>query len=125
MSLDFDKYKTKLTYPKKPDKICPGCGTDLYQSYKKLGAELNFCTKCGFAVKEHFVRLKDQYDRLRDEYNDNLRELDSEFKRDALTEVGLMDHPKMDQIYEYAYDKGNGYSEIFSELETLSHLFKD
>lgn len=57
---------------------------------------------------------------------DSARLMD-EFKRDALAEAGLTDHPKADRIYAYAWQEGHAYgcSEVLSHLMDLADLFLD
>jgi len=125
--MDFDKYtQPNGSYPEKPKRICPGCELNLHNYFKTLGDDLNFCTKCGYDVKEYFKNVFKAYHDKADAYNDKERELYINFKFDALTEVGLIDHPKADEIFDYVWDKchSNGYSEAFNELDEIKHLFK-
>lgn len=49
------------------------------------------------------------------------------FKEDALKEVGLLNHPKADKIYNKAWNDGHayGYGEVLTHLENLAELFID
>ncbi len=53
-------------------------------------------------------------------------ELDAEFKRDVLAEIGFSDHPKADALYEMAYNRGHshGHREVLSEAEDLAELLR-
>ena len=47
-----------------------------------------------------------------------------QFKIDALDEVGLTGHPKAEEFWTKAYDKGHSYgmSEVFNQLEDMADL---
>jgi len=60
-------------------------------------------------------------------YKDELARLDAEFKRDALKEVGLENHPKANKAFAFAWSLGHasGFSEVFSYLEEIAEILKD
>lgn len=49
------------------------------------------------------------------------------FANEALTDVGLLGHPKADKAFALAYDRGHahGYHEIHQELRALAELLLD
>ena len=53
-------------------------------------------------------------------------ELDAEFKRDVLAEIGFPDHPKADLLYHLAYNRGHshGHHSVLSEAEDLAELLR-
>lgn len=65
------------------------------------------------------------YRELRDNWRAKDSELHSQFKKDALEEVGLTNHPKADKIYAFAYEEGHscGLNEVWNYLQNLAELF--
>jgi hypothetical protein len=59
-------------------------------------------------------------------YNAESRQLEAQFKADALEEVGLTGHPKADAVYALAWDYGraSGFSEVMNCLRELADLVK-
>lgn len=55
------------------------------------------------------------------------RRLNEEFKRDALEEVGLTDHPKAEKAWSFAWEEGRsaGRSEVFGYLDRIAEVLKD
>jgi len=66
-----------------------------------------------------------EYRKQLDAYNAEIGRLREEFKHDALDEFGLLNHPKADKIFAYAWEQGHsaGYSEVYNYLSELSDLF--
>lgn len=60
------------------------------------------------------------------ERNRRQAELDAEFKRDVLSQIGVLDHPKADTLYELAYQRGHshGYHGVLDEAEDLAELLR-
>lgn len=60
----------------------------------------------------------------RTEYRKQARKLEDKFKKDALKDVGLADHPRANQIFDYAWDKGHafGYHDVYCHLQDLSEM---
>ena len=126
--MDVNKYKQPDgSYPEKPKRIWPGCELNLHNYFKTLGDDLNFCPKCGYDVKEYFKNVFKAYHDKADAYNHKERELYINFKFDALTEVGLIGHPKADEIFDHVWGKQHsyGYNEVMNELEDIKRLFRD
>jgi hypothetical protein len=53
-------------------------------------------------------------------------ELDAEFQRDVLSQLGLSDHPKADLLFTMAYQRGHsdGHRAVYSEAEDLAELLR-
>ena len=60
-------------------------------------------------------------------YHNDQNRLVELFKKDALKEVGLANHPKSDKIYAKAWENGHsaGYNEVLNHLKDLAELFED
>lgn len=63
----------------------------------------------------------------REEYRKEESRIHNDFRRDALTEVGMLGHPKADKVYALAWENGHayGFREVFSHLQDLAEIFKD
>lgn len=110
-------YKTKLEWPKPPDKKCE-CGKSF------VGEAPNFCSGCGNPIKEEYD--KKYYDFLLklNEYRDNEERLIDLFKIDALEECGLTNHPKAEKAFSMACKRhySNDLQYIFYDLKELAEL---
>lgn len=111
------KYAVKLEYPKVMSYKCQSCN-------KLLGLSSKFCSHCG---------QETNFERLHGERMISIKDWDKEanrmyyiFKEDCLKEVDLENHPKREDIFNFAWEKGHssGYHEVFSYLVDLSELFK-
>lgn len=49
-----------------------------------------------------------------------MRDLHAEFRKDALAYHGLTNHPKVDQIYAFVWDKTGIYQEAHDMLKDIS-----
>jgi len=67
------------------------------------------------------------YDNRLGAYRDMQHRLMMKFEDDALTEVGLADHPKKHVIYSKAWQDGHsgGMSEVFGHLLDLAEFISD
>ena len=120
--LDFDKYKNNVKYPNKKDYKIYECECE-----EKVPKENNFCGSCGADQKERRFNEQSRYDFDYQKYRDAEKERHERFKKDALEEVGLLDHPKADKIYHFAWEHGHscGLYEVYYWLEELSELFEE
>jgi hypothetical protein len=68
---------------------------------------------------------KEQYGKACNEYRRQEREKLEEFKKLAIYDVGLEDHPNADHIYSYAWQEGHasGLYEVYQILSEISKLF--
>jgi hypothetical protein len=110
-------YKNDCPYP---SNTCD-CGKDI--SLSNRFEKNNFCSKCG----KDLNIVKNKIKEMKEAYNKREGEIYIEFKKDALKEVGLTNHPKADKIYSKAWEKGHsaGYNEVFLELQDLAELFTE
>jgi hypothetical protein len=114
----FDKYKNKMKYPVEPRRVCSHCN--------KIFKEGNsFCSGCGHDVGKQREEELESYKIYKDIYNQESKKLYIRFQNDALEEVGLLDHPKADKIFNFAWEQGHslGYSEVYYWLEDIAELF--
>lgn len=49
------------------------------------------------------------------------------FKKEALKELGLENHPKAEKVFDLAWERGHsqGYTEVYLELQELADLLLD
>jgi hypothetical protein len=119
--MDFDKYKNTLEYPGCSIQICPraSCGI----RFEKTD---NFCKGCGFAVGEYLVDQKAKVHAGRLAWGNKEAEINEQFEKDALGEIGLTGHPKAHKALRYAWEHGHasGREEVFNILLGLVDLLK-
>jgi len=117
--LDLNKYKNKYAYPKKFVMVCRVCGN-------RISSKNNFCGDCGNNVADDYKNYKVEHAESIAAYNKEEARLLGLFKHDALDYVGLLDHPRSSDIFNFAWDKGHsyGYSGVLNELEDVCDLFK-
>lgn len=110
--MNFDNYKTKLSWPDRPE--APVLGRNPTPAELRAHAD---------ALEAHEPKVV-EYKRLKTEYQEDEARLAEEFKKDALEEVGLTGHPKADLVYSKAWEAGHssGFSSVFYHLEDLSEL---
>lgn len=115
--MNFDDYENKLEYPKKPIKKCPNCNL----SFKDID---NYCSACGQNLK-FYNDLLEEYRKKLQIYNKKSCDLHDKFKHDALDDVGLLEHPKANQIFSFAYEHGHssGFHDVYYWLSELAELF--
>lgn len=118
--MNFDKYENKLKYPKLLKRFCPECKTG-------FGKQDNFCCKCGNNVKQFWDNVTAEHSLLVTKYNKETERLCNVFKQEALDDVGLLEHPKANDIFYFAWEHGHssGYHEVYYWLQEISDLFKD
>ncbi len=116
---------------KKNDKLMDACIASLPKSdepnksiYEKLRDD-DYKTKLEYVSYKH--RSDVDYVAKREAYKADVSRLNDEFKRDALAEAGLTDHPKADRIFAYAWQEGHsaGFHDVLSHLTDLADLFLD
>lgn len=84
-------------------------------------AQISQAIKRGQPVPETPV---EDWQAARNEHNSETRRLESQFRFDALEEVGLKDHSKADRAYRLAWKQGHsaGLTEVLSLLHDLADL---
>jgi len=110
--MDFDKYKNKENYPekpKKPSKISCKMPTDWREYADRL---------------ESWDIEMVSYNANWKEYNKRSKELQNQFKIDALKDVGLEGHPNSEKVYNKAWEFGhsNGLESVYHYLVEFSEL---
>lgn len=57
-------------------------------------------------------------------YNNRKQELEGEFKKDALEDVGLTDHPAANKAWNFAWEEGHssGMYSVYSFLERIAEV---
>lgn len=63
----------------------------------------------------------------KERYNADLCRRHSEFKHDALEELGITNHPKADKLFELAWSEGHssGYHEVWNIMITWAELIRE
>lgn len=110
--MDFSKYENKIEYVRKPSKPSAS-NIDTAQEAKKFADDM--------VIYES--KLK-EYQEKNEQYQKEQRRIFQQFKVDALEEVGLTNHPKSEQAFNLAYERGHsgGYSDVYNELLDLADL---
>jgi len=90
-----------------------------YDNKIEFKTKKDFTSICGTQIY-HEADHK-EYNKMYREENNRVRE---DFKKDALKEVDLSEHPNRHKIFEKAWDDGhaNGYTSVLDELEELAEL---
>lgn len=117
-----DKIKAgKYDSPKRPQRPTSICINGHYFTTTRSDIP-NFCSVCGVPVKERYEEEMNKYYKEMKEYNRRVVEIRKNFKKDALTSCGLINHPKAEKAFEMAWERGhsNGYTEVVYELEKLA-----
>lgn len=110
--MDYSKYENKLSFPTSPKR--PGLPADrTAASMREYAAMLDLYEVAMTVFRVARVTYREEQWRLNDL-----------FKKDALCEVGLADHPKKDMVFGMAWDRGNseGFQQVFQELVELAEL---
>ncbi len=70
---------------------------------------------------------KETYFESQKAYNKESGKLLDEFRKDLFEEFGVTDHPKVDRVYQIAWEKGHahGLSEVYIEFSDIVELIKD
>ena len=110
----------KQRYYMKVQTICPKCNS----SFDRTDS---YCSKCGTKVDDWFKDEVKKNDLLKKEYAIEDQRLYELFKNEAITEVGLQNHPKCHKIFSYAWGQGHsdGNSEVFNCLSELAEMLRD
>lgn len=110
--MDFEKYENKLEYPTRPKK--PILGKD------HTSKDLDDYKKALQKYEEDMISCKVKEKAYDEEY----RRLYFLFKKDALNDVGLIDHPKAEKVFSLAWEKGHsgGLNDVYCELGELADL---
>jgi hypothetical protein len=135
--MNYDDYKNTKPYPTKAEftttwwyragkavaKRNPGMETEILDprvGAPEGGIELGAC------VKETVVD-KVAYGAALTAYGAETARLEAQFKHDMLIELGVVGHPKADELYSIAWEMGHsaGYSEVASYMWDMVDLIKD
>jgi len=126
----FDYYsKPQTLYPNKKDYITSYVydkGVVLWSgpTWEKNKAEL----------KEEYpnaliqeVLDEDAYKEHQKQYGEETHKLQDEFRKDLFEEFGVMENPKRNKAFYYAWDKGHsaGYSEVYGVFSDIVELIED
>ena len=113
--MDTSIYRNDMDYPSKPKKPY------LARTHTSEDAELYVAS-----LKTWEKEIEIYKEKLA-KFNKRTRELEDQFKHDALDDVGLLGHPKADKIYNKAWEDGHasGLHEVYQELCDLAELFLD
>lgn len=80
---------------------------------------------------EYVQKFQDGLDALRADHDQAIKtylacstSIEAQFKTDALAELALTGHPKANQAFQMAWDRGyaDGYAAVFNELRDLAEL---
>ncbi len=76
---------------------------------------------------DKFDKDMEEFNRMIAERKRKFHELEDAFKKDALEELGLSNHPHADRIYAFAWENGHssGLQEVWSCLQELKNLLED
>ncbi len=109
------EYKNKATYPAPPRLECSKCT-------HKIDSDDNFCSECG--AKNDYQEREKAWKKKTAAYNKKEAKLYKQFCDDALTDLGIKDHPAADRAMYYAYQKGHarGLEEIYIYLSDISYV---
>ena len=122
----YDKIKAgEYDLPPRPKRPKSVCVNGHYFATTHSGTP-NFCPVCGVPVKEQYEKETDRYYKEMKKYNRKVVEIRKNFKKDALTYCGLINHPKAERAFEMAWERGHssGYAEVVHELEELADLLE-
>ena len=125
---DFDAYKVDMPFPNRRN-------FTIYYFYKD-GEVMKFTQQ---PTHETMKKLYDEgwmkqakvddeaHNKARAEYNKAESAMIDQFKRDALDDLGLLNHPKADLLFSKAWEHGHssGLHEVYSWMDDLSDLITD
>ena len=113
--MDTEKYENKMEYPTKVRKpLLPKIHNS--ETVKEYAQKLQ-------VYEEEYAA----YQVILAEYRNETNRLWNEFKKDAIDDVGLLNHPKADKAYNMAYERGHseGLYSIYDELCEIADLLID
>lgn len=118
--MDFDSYKVKMPYPVADETLPTARELDILQKYGPSGAGPSLG---GLPAKPRVSREQDFRQQM-DAYQKEIRRLDEMFRRDAIEQANLKDHPKAKAAYGLAWEYGHsaGYAEVYYYLLDLADL---
>ena len=98
--MNFTNYKNSLVYPKAPKKTTISFSSGLYK--KEL----------------------EKYNNEMQAFYDEEKALYEKFKLDALKNVGLLNHPKANKAFDFAWEHGHssGHEEVYGWLVEAADL---
>lgn len=113
--MDTSLYQNQMDYPNRPTKPI------LSRNHTSEDAELYA------AMLKTWEKEYAEYQEKLKAYKAHTFELEDQFKRDALDDVGLLNHPKADKIYAKAWEDGHasGLNSVYNALVDLAPLFLD
>lgn len=135
--MNFDKYRIKIPCPKVPN-FPSSLGRTLEEKFLLLYPNLaGLEEEIAASYKEesipykqwqHFKILYEEYVSLKGKYQTQISLSEALFKKDALAEVGLCDHPKRDKIFALALNEKpfwtlNWY-EVMARLEQIADILE-
>ena len=119
-------YETKLAYPKRPTRDCHVCSNSIVLTYKNETGVVDFCSKCGAAVKNEYAAKQEEFKVKQLAYNSDKLRLNVMFKTDALQHCGIDNYKKADKAWDMACNYVNDNKLEFIEfLEELAKLMVD
>jgi len=120
--MNFSNYDNNKPYPQIVKFICPKCGYT-YPG-RKTALSVKFCSECGTPVNGYFEDLVSSHTTSVKEYHKETGRLYELFKKDALYETGLSNHPKKEGLFSYAWDVGHssGYYNVYCVLNDLAQI---
>ena len=70
---------------------------------------------------------EDAYKEHRKQYDADMHKLHDEFRKDLFEEFGVMENPKRNKAFYYAWDNGHsaGYSEVYGVFSDIVELIED
>ena len=110
--MDYEKYKNEMECPKKPKK-------PFLQNFHTSEKAYEYAQE----LHTYEIELNEYQNRMK-AYRQHSNDLHNLFKKDALDDVGLKDHPKAEKAWEMAYEKGRseGNYSVYQELCELADL---
>ena len=114
---DFIDQRDNLKLPREPTRPAPPRGGGATSAhYRHYAEEL-----------EKYESRMDTYRELQAKFADRCNEVDEAFKRAALADLGLTDHPKADKLWTLAWEYGHsaGYQEIWNYAQEFAELLTD
>jgi hypothetical protein len=115
--MNYDKYTPKSQYP-----------ATIYKPHLPKEDRFNPTKVKEYAAKvEEFNAAMVEWNEKRDAWREERIELDEQFKKDALDECGILNHPKAEKAYSLAYQDGHseGFHGIYNALSKYAELLTD
>lgn len=96
-----------------------------YPDYKNYSVE-EVITRGGKVVSKKMVNDKDAFYQAKKEYRQKQNELDKQFEEDLYLELGIVNHPKRELLFQIAWDnsRSEGLSAVFYFADELVELMR-